>query len=124
MPELTISYVNVYVSDLDKAASFYRDTLGLTPTIEDASFGYLGFAAGSVRLGVARVDPESEQADLIGRHTGVGFAASDVSKTAAELGALGVNFTMPPSKQPWGGFMAMFSDPDGNVYYLDQLSGS
>ena len=92
MPELTISYVNVYVSDLDKAASFYRDTLGLSPTIEAASFGYLGFAAGPVRLGVARVDPESEQADLIGRHTGVGFAASDVSKTAAELEALGVKF--------------------------------
>ena len=27
MPLLTIGYVNVYVSDLDKAASFYRDTL-------------------------------------------------------------------------------------------------
>jgi predicted enzyme related to lactoylglutathione lyase len=28
---------------------------------------------------------------------------------------------MAPTKQPWGGFMAMFVDPDGNVFYLDQL---
>ena len=28
---------------------------------------------------------------------------------------------MPPTQQPWGGFMAMFTDPDGNVFYLDQL---
>ena len=28
---------------------------------------------------------------------------------------------MPPERQPWGGFMAMFRDPDGNTFYLDQL---
>ena len=28
---------------------------------------------------------------------------------------------MPPEKQPWGGFMAMFLDPDGNSFYLDQV---
>ena len=121
MEELTIGYVNVYVSDLDKAIRFYRDTLGLPQTIGDASFGYLGFAAGAVRLGVARVDPEGEQANLIGGHTGVGFAVSGLVKTAAELEVRGVEFTMSPSKQPWGGFMAMFKDPDGNEYYLDQL---
>ena len=38
-----------------------------------------------------------------------------------ELGARGVRFTMPPQEQPWGGFMAMFTDPDGNIFYLDQL---
>jgi len=32
----------------------------------------------------------------------------------------GVEFTMTPTHQPWGGFMAMFKDPDGNTFYLDQ----
>jgi len=27
---------------------------------------------------------------------------------------------MTPTHQPWGGFMAMFKDPDGNTFYLDQ----
>jgi predicted enzyme related to lactoylglutathione lyase len=29
---------------------------------------------------------------------------------------------MAPSKQPWGGYMAMFADPDGNIFYLDQAA--
>jgi len=29
---------------------------------------------------------------------------------------------MKPSKQPWGGFMAMFADPDGNTFYLDEIA--
>jgi len=37
--------------------------------------------------------------------------------------AKGVRFTMEPEKQPWGGFMGMFADPDGNVFYLDELPG-
>ena len=39
-----------------------------------------------------------------------------------ELAAKGVTFTMAPEKQPWGGFMAMFADPDGNVFYLDEVA--
>ncbi len=29
---------------------------------------------------------------------------------------------MKPAKQPWGAVMAMFEDPDGNVFYLDELA--
>ena len=40
------------------------------------------------------------------------------------LSAAGVAFEMPPTRQPWGGFMAMFKDSDGNIFYLDQPSES
>lgn len=33
----------------------------------------------------------------------------------------GVEFEMPPGKQPWGGMLALFKDPDGNLFYLDQV---
>ena len=36
-----------------------------------------------------------------------------------ELKAKGVIFTMAPAKQPWGGYMGLFADPDGNEFYLD-----
>ena len=39
------------------------------------------------------------------------------------VSAAGVSFEMPPSRQPWGGYMAMFKDPDGNLFYLDQVAG-
>ena len=38
--------------------------------------------------------------------------------------ALGVAFPKPPERQPWGGFMALFADPDGNTYYLDEVSAA
>ena len=35
-----------------------------------------------------------------------------------DLMAKGVNFTAPLAKQPWGGMMAQFADPDGNIFML------
>ena len=47
----------------------------------------------------------------------------DLNAAYEQLKAKGVRFTMVPTKQPWGGFMATFADPDGNVFYLDELRG-
>jgi catechol 2,3-dioxygenase-like lactoylglutathione lyase family enzyme len=122
MDALELWYVNVFVSDLARAVEFYRGTLGLPLAFQDERFGYAAFTPKGVRLGLARVDPAApESASLLGRHTGVGFGVRDLRATHAALAAKGVRFTMPPTEQPWGGFMAMVADPDGNVFYLDQL---
>lgn len=115
-----VSYVNVFVRDLASATRFYRDTLGLELQYSSPEHGYASFAAGSIRLGIAVGGPE--QSDLIGRHTGVGFEVADLEAEHERLDGLGVRFAMPPTKQPWGGFMALFSDPDGNVFYFDQTA--
>lgn len=117
---MQVSYVNVFVADLEKAIEFYRDGLGLQLQFSSPEHGYASFSAGAVRLGVAL--PGDAHAGLSGRHTGVGFEVADLEAEHARLSARGVRFTMPPTRQPWGGFMAMFSDPDGNVFYLDQVS--
>lgn len=117
---MQITYVNVFVADLEKATEFYRDKLGLQLQFSSPEHGYASFAAGSVRLGVAL--PGSEHAALVGRHTGVGFEVADLEAEHTRLSGLGVRFTLPPTRQPWGGFMAMISDADGNVFYLDQVS--
>ena len=49
---------------------------------------------------------------------------SDLEAEHARLSRLGVSFAMPPTRQPWGGFMALFSDPDGNLYYLDEVAAA
>lgn len=115
-----VSYVNVFVSDLSRATEFYRDKLGLNMLISAPEHGYGSFAAGAVRLGIAV--PQSDHAGLVGRHTGVGFEVSDLEAEHSRLSELGVEFTMPPTRQPWGAFMALMADPDGNVFYLDQAS--
>lgn len=116
---MQIAYVNLFVSDLARALAFYQGTLGLGLLHAAPEHGYASLDAGPIRLGLAVAGPE--QRELVGRHTGIGFAVSDLEEEHARLAGLGVIFPMPPARQPWGGFMALAEDPDGNVFYLDQV---
>ena len=121
MSDIRLWYANVYVTDLARAVDFLEKTLGLPLQFSDPKFGYASFDAGPVRMGVAQIDAsDAQQRSLVGRQTGLGFGVRDLEASYAELAAKGVRFTMKPEKQPWGGFMAMFADPDGNTFYLDQ----
>ena len=40
-----------------------------------------------------------------------------MQRTYDELSAHGVEFTTPPTKQPWGTYTA-FKDPDGNQFVM------
>lgn len=117
---MEIAYVNVFVQDLAKAVEFYQGKMGLPLQFSSPEHGYASFAIGSLRLGIAV--PGTDQPELIGRHTGIGLAVSDLVAEHARLAGQGVEFTMPPTQQPWGGFMALLADPDGNIFYLDQIS--
>lgn len=118
MSELRLGYCNFFVSDFDRALRFYRDQIGLKVLTEDASFGYASFDTGVAQIAFA---VSNEQPELIGRHTGIGLITDDVNLAYEKMSAAGVEFEMPPSEQPWGGYMAMFRDPDGNIFYLDQI---
>ena len=54
MGKLHLGYVNIFVSDLDRAVTFYRDTLGLDLNMADADFGTNHFhqliAVGSITV--------------------------------------------------------------------------
>lgn len=117
---MRIAYVNVFVSDLARAVQFYEGSLKLGLEFSSPEHGYASLSAGSIRLGLAMPGPE--QSGIVGRHTGVGLEVEDLDGEYARLSRLGVKFVMPPTRQPWGGFMALVADPDGNVFYLDQVS--
>ena len=119
---MEIAYVNVNVSNLSRAVEFYRDTLGLALGFSDEEHGYASFSAGPISLGLAV--GEEDQRELLGRHTGVGFNTADLEADHKRLAEQGVVFTMEPTRQPWGGFMALFADPDGNVFYLDEIAAA
>lgn len=110
-----IGYVNVFARDFAAVTSFFTDIVGLECRMTDGDFGYASFDAGPVSFAIAQTD----DAALVGRHTGVGFITDDIDAEYQRLSAAGVEFEMPPTKQPWGGVLALFKDPDGNVYYLD-----
>ena len=122
MSTLRLWYANIFVTDLTRAVEFYQRTLGLPLQFQHEEFGYASFAPEGMRFGIARVDPNApESQSLVGRHTGLGWGVPDLDAAYAHLKAKGVRFTMAPTKQPWGGYMATFADPDGNISYLDQL---
>lgn len=119
---MKISYVNLFVSELDRSVEFYNTTLGFPLTMADAEHGYASLDAGLVQLGLAVAGPD--QQSLVGRHTGIGLAVEDLEAEHARLRAANVSFDMPPTRQPWGGFMALMQDPDGNLLYLDEVSAA
>ncbi len=114
-----VGYVNVGVRDFKKGLTFYRDVLGLPVRIADEAFSYASFDTGAVPFAIAAGGEDKGGSE--DRHTGIGFCVPDVDAAYRDLAAKGVRFTMTPSKQPWGGYMAMFADPDGNIFYLDTV---
>ncbi len=117
-----IWYVNVFVADLARAVRFYQTKVGLPLRFQDEKFGYASFATEGAGFALARVAPEDPNASqLVGRHTGVALGVPDLKTAYEELRSRGVEFSMPPTKQPWGGMLALFRDSEGNVLYLDEL---
>jgi predicted enzyme related to lactoylglutathione lyase len=113
-----IGYVIVGVKSLDAAIAFYRDTMGFEFLFSEPEMHWASFKVGEMMFSVAE---GTETHGTGNRNTGIGFAVPDVDAAHAELAAKGVRFTMGPGKMPWGGYMAMFVDPDGNEFYLDSM---
>ena len=117
MTKLRLGYSNFFVSNFNHSLIFFRDQLGLRVLTSDETFGYAAFDTGAARIAFA---VSGDQPELVGRHTGIGLIAEDINLAYEEMRTAGVDFEMPPSKQPWGGVLALFKDPDGNIFYLDE----
>jgi predicted enzyme related to lactoylglutathione lyase len=114
-----IVHVTIFGRDLKRMVAFYRDILGLAVSATDDEFHYATIDEGTMRIGLAAGEPGPNI--QIGGLTGIGFGVPDVDAAYEDLKAKGVTFTMPPKRQPWGGYMAMFVDPDGNEFYLQPI---
>jgi len=114
---LKIYGLRIFVDDLDAALDFYRDRLGLAVKWDMSEHGAVGFDLGADLI-VEREDPKGEDGNLVGRFVGVSIAVDDIEQTYQSLSAAGVVFEGPPAKQPWGGVLAHFRDPSGNILTL------
>lgn len=131
-----ITHISVYVLDQDRALDFYTNKLGFKKAMD------IPMGANARWLTVTPPEqPELEVAlmptaewgawnaknaatmrDLV--QQGVfGFAAfkcKDVRATYEELTAKGVEFSMPPTQQPYG-IIAVLKDDSGNSFSLSEL---
>jgi len=114
------------VRDLATCTAFYRNTLGLTMTENEAESA--AFKIGDVYFflmtAAAASDLVSEGAvevKLDGAPRGLlAVEVEDVDVTYETLRARGVAFLRPPTDQPWGLRTAHFADPEGNFWEILQ----
>lgn len=110
--------LRIFVQDLPAARSFYADLLDL-PVLWDQEGSAFGLDAGiSVIVEAVSDDEPEEDRALVGRFVGCSFQVDDIQGTYERLCAAGVRFHGAPTEQTWGGTLAHFDDPSGNVLTL------
>jgi lactoylglutathione lyase len=119
----------IFVRDLARSMTFYRDTLGLQVASSDANsvtfrlenqyvlLLALPAAADLIRAEVTTFSSEGGPRVLLAA------GVEDVDATYQELLANGVTFLRPPTNQPWGLRTAHFADPEGNLWEINQSIG-
>jgi predicted enzyme related to lactoylglutathione lyase len=103
---MKLNYAIEFVADMDRAVKFYRDVLGLP--LKFQSPGWSEFATGETSLGL---HPASEKNPA--GSVELGFNVANLEKFHHEMTAKGVLFSMPPTKQDFGGVLAQFVDSEG-----------
>jgi predicted enzyme related to lactoylglutathione lyase len=103
--------IAVMVSDAKKSAKWYKQKLGFTSSVED-HWVTVWPKGVNWKLHLC-------EGDLEPGNTGIGFYSEDTEKTVASLKKKGVKFSKDFTKTEWGA-IAMFDDPDGNVFWISQ----
>jgi predicted enzyme related to lactoylglutathione lyase len=117
--DFALTTLRVFVRDFPRAVAFYTDAVGLTLALRSDELGWAELDTGAARLALERVAPgDTEGAALVGRFVGASLAVADIDASYARLRARGVEFVAPPERMPWGGVLAHFRDPDGNLLTL------
>lgn len=111
------------VSDIDRAARFYSETLGLEPRDTTPDGGRL-FTAGSDAIGLLPAEPGAQSG-----HTVISFEVTDIEAEIRDLEGRGVTFAdydLPDLKtvghvaDMGGEKAAWFADSEGNVLCIHQ----
>jgi predicted enzyme related to lactoylglutathione lyase len=106
--------------DVAGLAGFYASLLGVRAALNEY---YVEIQAGPASVGFSRRRfTEYQAAD---RPAGAGsgrrdeiildFVVDDVDAEYQRIAALGVDWVMPPTTQPWGNRSMIFRDPAGNL---------
>jgi predicted enzyme related to lactoylglutathione lyase len=114
-----IKFLGVCVSDQDRAVKFYIEKLGFRIRTDQPFNGkqrWIELQIPGAETGIVLFTPEGQE-DRIGTFVNTSIGCDNLERTYHELKAKGVEFSTPPTQQPWGKF-AIFKDPDGNSFVL------
>jgi catechol 2,3-dioxygenase-like lactoylglutathione lyase family enzyme len=107
-------FVSVPVTDMERATSFYRDTLGLE---QISTQGFPEFQLGE-NASLYLLQMENLGSSFTAPHTAhIALRVPDVTAARTELESRGVAFE-PQTLDTGVCHMAFFKDPDGNQFML------
>ena len=120
MTDFRLELVNVPVSDVDRAKSFYADQVGFTldhdhTVTDDMRFVQLTPPGSACSISIGTGLTESAPGSV----AGLQLVVDDIEVARAELVGRGVDAS-EVQVFPWGSFV-FFSDPDGNAWSVQQL---
>jgi len=101
-----LSHIIEFVADMDRAVKFYRDVIGLPLKFQSPEWSE--FATGAVTLALHPASEKNPAGKLE-----MGLNVPNLQEFHAEMQGKGVHFSMPPSKQDFGGMLAQFADSEG-----------
>ena len=111
---------NITSENPERLIAFYRDVVGLKPNPE---MGEGAFDAGGTPF---LIDGHSETKGEASepQRALFSFFVDDLEAEQRRLEEQGVKFIRTAGREPWGGVISTFVDPDGNYGQLIQFSPS
>jgi catechol 2,3-dioxygenase-like lactoylglutathione lyase family enzyme len=109
---MRLNYAIKFVSDMDAAVAFYRDTLGLKPGFQSPFWSE--FETGGTKLALHPASEENPAGSVQ-----LGLGSDDLDRLYAEAAEKGIVFTSPPTDMH-GTRIARIRDPDGAEISLSQ----
>lgn len=103
----------IFTPRMEELARFYQKALQLGDF--NRSPGHIGMQVGPVYLGFDQDEEASSGAGMT-----LWFTVDDIQMAFDRLVDMGAEVRYPPSKKPWGGFLAAVYDPDGNMLGISQ----
>ncbi len=116
-----LGYVVLFVDDLDRALTFYREKVGLSVRFQDKGYAELAVAGSKFALLARSRLPELVGAGHTGRpassahEAGVTLLVEDVDRVHRDLTSRGISFLGAPQNRPWGQRTAYFQDTEGHL---------
>ncbi|MCL6698376.1 VOC family protein [Sphingomonas sp. NSE70-1] len=102
---MKLNYAIKFVSDMDEAVRFYRDTLGMTLLFQSPFWSE--FDTGETKLALHPASDENPAGSVQ-----LGLGVEDLDRFHSEAQAAGISFTSEP-RDMHGTRLARFLDPDG-----------
>jgi predicted enzyme related to lactoylglutathione lyase len=117
---MSVSMKNIvlFVSDLNKAKTFYAELLGL-PLAGESQMMMEFFPGAKTTLGIS-LALNDDARKLVGRYTGITLKVEQIGKLCQRLKDGNATFIEPLEESPWGK-MAVVADPDGNQLALVEM---